>query len=293
MQSAPFHQRLDELVSTALLYREPLDPDLQAADEHASSGCSLCARALVNAREISAELTAALPPMAPGASLRAKILTSARARGLAPSSPAEPPQKPSKTRDPSAFVAHLHLADPSEIERARQVAELDARLALNAPDLKPLLANVQRLIDFPILFVSVIRGERVDYLAELGLPEALRGMGGMRREMTFCSHCVSAGRPLLVGDAASEPFSEETPRSGASASGLMPASRSASRAPPSSARSAALISSPGPSPRRSLASSPSRRKRSWPRSTAASFPDSPPPGRERCCPRGRCFLQQH
>lgn len=211
MQSAPFHQRLDELVSTALLYREPLDPDLQAADEHASSGCSLCARALVNAREISAELTAALPPMAPGASLRAKILTSARARGLAPSASAEPPQKPSKTRDPSAFVAHLHLADPSEIERARQVAELDARLALNAPDLKPLLANVQRLIDFPILFVSVIRGERVDYLAELGLPEALRGMGGMRREMTFCSHCVSAGRPLLVGDAASEPFFRGNP----------------------------------------------------------------------------------
>lgn len=215
MQSAPFHQRLDDLVAVALLHSEP-DPDLQAADEHASSGCSLCARALVNAREVSAELSASLGPMAPGGPLRARILSSARARGLS-SKPPELPQNPPKTRDPSALVAHLHLTDPSEIERAREVADLDAHLSPDASDalllllLKPLLEEVQRAIDFPILFASVIRGERVGYLAELGLPEGLKGMGGIRREMTFCSHCVSAGLPLLVGDAASEPFFRGNP----------------------------------------------------------------------------------
>lgn len=223
VQPAPFHERLDELVASALLSGDlgPPDPDLRAADDHASLGCSLCARAVVNARELFADLSASLATRSPSARLRERVLSSARARVLAPILPSPAPAPTaaaspgSKPRDPSATVAHMHLADPSEIERRREVSAIDARLAAHlrevSPRLESILAEVQRLTELPLLFINLIRGGRVGYLAERGLPEPFRGMGDMRREMTFCSHCVSAGRPLIVPDAASEPFFRGNP----------------------------------------------------------------------------------
>jgi GAF domain-containing protein len=61
------------------------------------------------------------------------------------------------------------------------------------------------LTGFPVLFVSMVRGDRVGYRVQRGFPGAGQGKL-MRREMTFCTHCVSGAERLVVEDAAAEPF---------------------------------------------------------------------------------------
>jgi GAF domain-containing protein len=113
---------------------------------------------------------------------------------------------PARIRDASATVAHLHLAGPDEEARAREVDALDALSERPGDGVARTLVEVARLVEYPILFVSIVRGERVGYRAQLGLTPALSESRDMRREMTFCTHCVSADMPLVVQDAASEPF---------------------------------------------------------------------------------------
>ncbi len=178
-------------------------PELAAFEMHASEGCSVCARALVNGRETAVDLASTAPRVRPSATARAALLD--RVRGLR-AAPPQAPQAKARVFDPSATVAHAHVADPAD---AARIAEIDA---LRASEPRPgegssrMLAQLARFLDFSIFFVSIVRGERVTYRVQRGLPESLGAFRELRREMSFCTHCVSGAAPLLVENALVEPF---------------------------------------------------------------------------------------
>lgn len=185
-------------------------PEAEAIERHASEGCSVCARSLVNAREAVVDLTLAEAP-APPPSDQTRRAVLDRVRGkLASRRAAFVFQtglgKGARSMEPSAVVAHKHLVDPAD--RAR-IAEIDA---LRAAESRPgdgsarMLSQLARFLDFSVFFVSIVRGERATYRAQRGLPESLRVARELRREMSYCTHCVSAAAPLIVENAIVEPF---------------------------------------------------------------------------------------
>lgn len=225
MLFADLHARIDEIASRAALLAGE-DPDVNTAEEHASEGCSVCARALVNARDIGAEM-AFLTSTLPSADLRDRLLERAQwlrhaAAGRAGEA-ARGAALPSKDRelkvfDPSGTIAHKHITGPDEADRAREVVDLSAHVpwaGAGASDehepMERMLVQVDRLLGFPLYFVSVIRGDRVGYRVQRGLSPEAASFGGMRREMTFCTHCVSSGAPLVVKNSAAEPFFRGNP----------------------------------------------------------------------------------
>lgn len=170
---------------------------------HASAGCSICARALVNAREVAVQLTALeTTPARPSEGARAALLS--RARSLL--SGRKPAAERERVLDPSAAVAAKHVASPSEPERTAELDALDALRERPGEGTSRLLAQVARFLDFPVLFVSIVRKDRAIYRAQHGLPEGLAVFRELRREMSFCTHTVSGEAPLVVENAAMEPF---------------------------------------------------------------------------------------
>ncbi len=142
----------------------------------------------------------------PRAAVRDRMLADARSRrgGGRNTFPAPPNQPPRRFFDPAGEVARLHVGAPGDAERTQ---EIDA-LPFGAPsegDASPrFLAQIQRILGFPLAFVSVVRGERTGYHAQIGMVE---GAGrSRRRETTFCTHTVSSEAPLIVPNAAVEPF---------------------------------------------------------------------------------------
>lgn len=186
-------------------------PDVLALEEHAAAGCSLCARALVNAREALLDLAVAAGAPAPPPALRDRVLSSARASAASPAAEGAPPRQGTPDiagtpRDPSATVAHAHLAGADEAARLAEADRIGGWEPHENDGLDAILEEAQRALGFPVLFVSIVRGERVGYRAQRGLPPALAAQRDMRREATFCTHCVAGDRPLIVRDAAGEAF---------------------------------------------------------------------------------------
>jgi GAF domain-containing protein len=54
-------------------------------------------------------------------------------------------------------------------------------------------------------------GDRVGYRVQRGLSAEAANLGGLRREMTFCTHCVSSQAPLVVNNSLAEPFFRGNP----------------------------------------------------------------------------------
>jgi hypothetical protein len=182
-------------------------PETAALEQHASEGCSVCARALVNARELAVDLAASGRAVAPDERLRSTLLDRTRATLAARrAAAAGRPEARPRAMDPSTIVAHKHIVAPGEPAR---VQEIDA---LRATELRPgegterMLGQLACFLDFSVFFVSIVRGERAVYRAQRGLPESLRVFRELRREMSYCTHCVSANAPLLVENATKEPF---------------------------------------------------------------------------------------
>ncbi len=214
--AAALHRRLEAIAPSALAMRTLRGEDeLDEAEAHAAAGCSRCARALVNARETGVELAlASLSPLrgrgdpGPSAALRERVLAGARARQVS-RAPLVPPRR---FFDPSAELARLHLCAPGDLERMHEVDDLAADVAPPGDACGRFLAQLQRSIGFPLLFVSIVRGARVGYrvqrgLGDLGDPRDLAAsMRDRRRETTFCTHTVSGDAPLVVPNAGEEPF---------------------------------------------------------------------------------------
>lgn len=200
MDPAALHLMLDDIAPAA--GAGAVDPELAAVEAHAATGCSRCARALVNAREAVAELAVAeAPRAAPAESLRARILARAR-----PAAPPRPPAKPRRFFDPSGELARLHIGGPGDAERAAEVDALGVGTPPEGDACARLLAQIEYVIGFPLLFVSVVCGERVGCRVQRGLDARFGDMRDRRRETTFCTHTVSGGAPMIVPNAAEEPF---------------------------------------------------------------------------------------
>ena len=219
MQPQELHQRLGDILPGVLASSasDPAAADVAAMDEHASAGCTLCARALVNTREVMRELAlaGADPTVAPPAALRGRILaTFGResperiARRTAAAARAHEPRKqdPRRALDPSGIVAQLHALGAEESARIAEVDRLGAMNHREGDGLEGLLAQLQRILRFPLLFVSVVRDDRVGYRVQRGLPPEQQASREIRREISFCTHCVSMGAPLVVPNAPAEPF---------------------------------------------------------------------------------------
>jgi GAF domain-containing protein len=204
---AELHQHLDEIASRALLPERAVDAELAEADAQALGGCSLCARALVNARDAGVDLAigdAALPAARPSDALKQRLF---EGRSKAPSAaPAEPPARPRPQPDPSAAVAAHHLGAPGDAERIAEIDVLGALTPVPDENTPRLLAQIERLLRFPLLFVSVVRGERVGYRAERGLEATRFNFRDLRREATYCTHTLSSDGPFIVRNAPAEAF---------------------------------------------------------------------------------------
>jgi hypothetical protein len=206
------HEQLAERLPAVFFEASEDGRPLVEVEAHASAGCSRCARALVNAREIAVTLAeSTVPtrswglaePKAPESSLRRRILVGARS-ALA----SRGKRAPRRFFDASGEVARLHLGAPGDAERIREIDALAVTTPLADDLCGRLLGQLQGVVGFPLLFVSVVRGERAGYRAQRGLEgfQEASMPRDRRRETTFCTHTVSEGAPLIVPDAASEPF---------------------------------------------------------------------------------------
>jgi len=206
---APF--RANALAHALALAHAPEADDSSDAivlETRASEGCSVCARALVNAREMAVELTRALAPATPRDRTREAVLERARHHLAARrnTAPKGLPASKERAADPSAAVAHKHIAHPAEHERTAEIDRLRAHEQRPAEGTQRMLSQLARFLDFKIFFVSIVRGERVGYRAQRGLPDNLHVFRELRRELSYCTHCVSAGAPFIIENAFAEPF---------------------------------------------------------------------------------------
>jgi hypothetical protein len=223
MTPAALHEQLDDRLPA--VFSLDVGP-LAEVESHVATGCSRCARALVNAREAAVVLAESTVPMfaihpgdrpravpdqpSPnvGSALRERIL--ARARPALAGRVSQGTQ-PRRFFDPAGEVARLHLGGAGDAERIREIDELGVADPAADDLCGRLLAQLQRLVGFPLLFVSVVRGERTGFRVQRGL-DALQGTEltsaprDRRRVTSFCTHTVSFDAPLLVPDAAAEPF---------------------------------------------------------------------------------------
>lgn len=184
-------------------------PEVRLLFEHLSAGCSLCGRQFVNARAASVELLSAQAGEAvPASALRDRIARtlakrkSAEGRASAPSA---------RILDPSGSIARLHMQGPDEHRRELEVEALHAGEPHSSKQASRILAQLEHLLAFPLLFISLIKKERVVAYAQRGLPGEMSVLGSLERELSFCTHCVNAERPLLVRDAREEPFFRANP----------------------------------------------------------------------------------
>jgi hypothetical protein len=197
MDPATLHEQLAHLVPEVFAGSD----HVPAVEAHVAAGCSRCARALFNARDATVDLAASTPPATPRPALRERLLASARAGGALTARRAVP-VKARRFFDPAGELARLHIGAPGDDERTREIDELCAAVPGPGDTTERLLAQLQRLTGFPLLFVSIVRGSRAGFRVQRGFAAT----GDRRRETTFCTHTVSSGAPLVVPDAAGEPF---------------------------------------------------------------------------------------
>ncbi|MEJ7734047.1 MAG: GAF domain-containing protein [Polyangiaceae bacterium] len=191
--------------------------DLVRLEAEASSGCSICARALVNAREAAVDLALTLPPAVPGATLRDRVLAAGRAQrpspGVGSGSPGGAANRSAggecdetAKADSSTTVARMHVSGADEPERRREVERLAASFSeLSAAE--RILTQAQALSGFQVLFVGIITGDAVENRVRIGVPPGMEEMLRIvPRDTTFCTHCVNGDSPLVVENARREPF---------------------------------------------------------------------------------------
>lgn len=238
MQAVELHRRIDEIASRGA-HCSFDEPEVISAEEHAGAGCSICARALVNARDIGADLSfLEAPPSSSSSPLSSWPASSSERRGSESSrdppsvggihgaQPAtrvidpfaasraalsSPHSREPRILDPSAIVAQMHRSAPDEAARRQEVRELAAHVPTDGDPIERVLAQIERMLGFHLHFVSIIRGERVVYRVQRGLPFDARSLAGTRREVTFCTHCVCSGEPLVIKNAAAEHFFRGSP----------------------------------------------------------------------------------
>jgi GAF domain-containing protein len=182
------------------------DPELVA---RARAGHSPSARSLCNAGDLVVRLAeeAAGPP--PSASLGARILAAAqqaspRGQGGAVS--------PAPLRPPNEALGVLHASLPGEAARTALAAELGLRGPFGpTPERERPTDDALRLVvdqlapylSFEMVYVSAVDGAHTIHRVQRGFPP---GLEVVPRELSFCTHTLSAGEAFVVEDASREAF---------------------------------------------------------------------------------------
>ncbi|NUO51025.1 MAG: GAF domain-containing protein [Polyangiaceae bacterium] len=204
------------------LSSEQAAPEDSGVRAKAKSGHSPSARALVNASDTVARM-ASMAATAPPTTLRSRVLASAATMRV----PTPPTSEPSGRRPPPVAIEiagpnPMRLTSPNEIvgrmhqaastETARQ-ARIDSLHATGGPEdaattraLALLLEQIAPFFDFEIVLVSAVHGERTVHRVHRGFPPELGAMDVVPRELSFCTHTVSAGEPFVVENTLSEAF---------------------------------------------------------------------------------------
>lgn len=183
------------------------DPELVA---RAQAGHSPSARALCNAGDVAVRLAAGAGGPAPSASLGARILAAAgslegqgRAVVAAPSAPLRPPNE---------AVGLIHASHPREVARSALAVELGLRGPFGSMPARerPTDAALQLVVDqlvpylsFEMVYVSAVEGAHTIHRVQRGFPA---GLEVVPRELSFCTHTLSAGEAFVVEDATREAF---------------------------------------------------------------------------------------
>jgi hypothetical protein len=194
----------------------------------AANGHSPSARALCNVSDIVVELAQAanegeapaeLAPAQVAPNLKSKILAAVGA----PAKPAPPLTRsiaptlraPEPLRPPNEAVGRLHMLDPKEVERSRLARELGLRGAFGptaeqekATDaaLRRVLEQLAQFLSLEMVYVSAVDGGDTIHRVHHGTPKHLAHLDIVPRELSFCTHTLSAREPFIVEDAAAEPF---------------------------------------------------------------------------------------
>lgn len=134
-------------------------------------------------------------------SLRDRILASTRGHLPAAAAPADP----HADLPPVIAVGLRHRTRPEEPGRHAAIARIGADVRGGDPVLEQVLERVSVLVDLPLLVVSIVDGaETVHRAFRCTLPAQAPRV--VPREASFCTHCVADGTPLLIADAAVDPF---------------------------------------------------------------------------------------
>ena len=100
------------------------------------------------------------------------------------------------------------LTDPARIVAAERLLPLDAPRARILDRLVRLAAG---LLQAPITMLTIVEGDRQVFAVQTGLSEDLARAGSTPLEYSICQHAVGRGRPLIVGDAWTNPLLRDHP----------------------------------------------------------------------------------
>lgn len=188
--------------------------------EQVARGHSPSARLLCNTSDAIVGLSLAVPPQVAPSGLRDRLLNSLQ---KAPSAPQAKPIEVEATVPPCDVMCARHQADPTDLVRKEATERLHAYglahprgKALSPPwsqqvaeqdeALRVLLGHLAAFVTFEVLFVSCLYGDAIVHRVHQGFPEAMGNVDVVPRELSFCTHSVSAGVPLVVEDVSSEAF---------------------------------------------------------------------------------------
>lgn len=203
-------------------------PPESGVEVRAAEGHSPSARAIANVADLVVHLAEAEAPPAPPRGLADRIAAALGATQLSPSGaeasaePVSPDVMETRSRavtrrvvalrPPNEALGLMHANDASEVERSRIVKELGLRGPFGenpereAPTDEALLRVIDQaapLLSFEIVYVSAVDGGETIHRSHRGLPEHLRVVP---RELSFCTHTLSAREPFVVEDASKEAF---------------------------------------------------------------------------------------
>ncbi len=113
---------------------------------------------------------------------------------------------------PVVAIARRHAFRAEESARDAAIARLGADVRSGDAALEQVLERLASVVDFPLLVVSVVHGgETVHRAYRCTVPGADGVPRVVPREASFCTHCVADGSPLIIHDAASDPFFQRHP----------------------------------------------------------------------------------
>ncbi len=184
------------------------EPDDSGIRARAARGHSPSARALVNASDTGARL-ASLVAAEPPATLRSRVLA-ALGSGRHPAAVAVHVPGGRLVLPPNEHVGVLHALDPAEAARRARIEALFATggAGQEAADrmLRALLEQIAPYFDFDVVLVSAVLGRETIHRVHRGFPAELGNMDVVPRELSFCTHTVSAREPFVVENTLREAF---------------------------------------------------------------------------------------